>query len=184
MHVENINVKAIVLNGFFKNSKGNRIMSDNDQKHQVSSTLQPMIVIFGLCLVLATIVAFIYAKPVEEVAAPVANVAENIKPVAVVEVAPVVEGGAERTGAEIVQAACAACHVSGMLNAPMIGNKDQWAPRIALGYETLVKHAIEGIRSMPARGGNADLTDDEVASAVADMANSAGANFKFVKTAN
>jgi cytochrome c5 len=46
-----------------------------------------------------------------------------------------------------------------------------------------VKHAIEGIRGMPARGGNADLTDDEVASAVAEMANGAGANFKFVKSA-
>jgi mono/diheme cytochrome c family protein len=42
----------------------------------------------------------------------------------------------------------------------------------------LVKHAIAGIRQMPARGGNPDLTDTEVAGAVAYMANQAGANFK------
>lgn len=158
-------------------------MSNNHEEHKSPSTLQPMVIIFGLLLVAAIVIALIVGKPVEEVAAPVANVAENIKPVAAVEVAPVAVAGVERTGAEIVQAACAACHVSGMLNAPMIGNKEQWAPRIALGYETLTKHAIEGIRSMPARGGNADLTDDEVASAVADMANGAGADFKFIKTA-
>jgi cytochrome c5 len=158
-------------------------MSNNDQ-NQAPSTLQPMVIIFGILLVLVIVYSFIFGKPIEEVAEPVANVAANIKPEAEVVVAPVAVAGVVRTGAEVVQAACAACHVSGMLNAPMIGNKEQWAPRIALGYETLTKHAIEGIRSMPARGGNADLTDDEVASAVAEMANSAGGDFKFVKTAN
>lgn len=158
-------------------------MSNHDDNHPATSSLQPMVIIFGLLLALATVAGFIFGKPVQEVAAPVANVEQNIKPVAAVEVAPVAVAHVEKSGAEVVQAACAACHVSGLLNAPMIGNKAQWAPRIALGYETLVKHAIEGIRSMPARGGNADLTDDEVASAVAEMANKAGAGFKFVKTA-
>jgi cytochrome c5 len=158
-------------------------MSTHNDQPQATSTLQPMVIIFGLCLVLATIIAIIAAKPVDEVATPVANVEQNIKPVAAVEVAPVAVAHEEKSGAEVVQAACAACHATGMLSAPKIGDKGQWAPRIALGYETLVKHAIEGIRSMPARGGNADLTDDEVASAVAEMANGAGANFKFVKTA-
>ena len=158
-------------------------MNNHDDNHPAPSTLQPMVIIFGLLLVAAIVAALIVGKPVEEVAVPAATVAANIKPEAVVEVASVAAANVERTGAEIVQAACAACHVSGMLNAPMIGNKEQWAPRIALGYETLTKHAIEGIRGMPARGGNSALTDDEVASAVADMANGAGADFKFVKTA-
>lgn len=157
--------------------------NQHQTQHQAPSTLQPMVVIFGLCLVLATIIAIILAKPVEEVSTPVANVEQNIKPEAVVEVAPMPVTPEEKSGAEVVQASCAACHATGMLNAPKLGDKDQWAPRIAQGYETLVKHAIEGIRGMPARGGNADLTDDEVASAVAEMANGAGANFKFVKSA-
>jgi cytochrome c5 len=63
------------------------------------------------------------------------------------------------------------------MGSPKIGDKSAWEPRIAQGYETLIKHAIEGIRMMPARGGNPDLTDGEVASAVAYMANQAGAKF-------
>ena len=154
----------------------------SNDNNQAPSTLQPLVIIFGLLLVATIVFTLIFGKPIEEVAAPVAKVEQNIKPEAVVEVAAAPVAGVVKTGAEVVQAACAACHVSGLLNAPMIGNKEQWAPRIALGYETLTKHAIEGIRSMPARGGNADLTDDEVASAVAEMANGAGADFKFVKS--
>jgi cytochrome c5 len=68
-----------------------------------------------------------------------------------------------------------------VLGSPKIGDKSAWGPRIAQGYETLVKHAIVGIRSMPARGGNAELTDAEVAGAVAYMANQSGASFKAPK---
>lgn len=50
-------------------------------------------------------------------------------------------------------------------------------PRIAQGHDTLVTHALKGIRMMPAKGGNADLSDDEVAGAVKYMANEAGAGF-------
>jgi cytochrome c5 len=69
------------------------------------------------------------------------------------------------------------CHEGGLMGAPKIGSEEQWAPRIAQGKETLVSHAINGIRTMPARGGNAKLSDEEVAAAVIDMANGAGANF-------
>jgi cytochrome c5 len=64
------------------------------------------------------------------------------------------------------------------LNAPKFGDIQSWAPRLAQGYETLVQHAIKGIRSMPAKGGNASLSDAEVAGAVLYMTNSSGANFK------
>ena len=117
-----------------------------------------------------------------EVAEPTAAISkteENIKPVASVELAAAGAGaGAEKSGEEVVKAVCSMCHAAGLMNSPKIGDKAQWQPRIAQGYETLVKHAIEGIRSMPARGGNPSLTDGEVASAVAHMANASGANFK------
>ncbi|MFN3716795.1 MAG: c-type cytochrome, partial [Thiobacillus sp.] len=61
--------------------------------------------------------------------------------------------------------------------APTFDNKGDWAARIGKGYDTLVKHAIEGFNQMPARGGDGDLSDVEVARAVAYMANSAGASF-------
>ena len=116
---------------------------------------------------------------VAEPTAAASQVEENIKPVAAVEVATAgATAGAEKSGEEVVKAVCSMCHAAGLMNAPKIGDKGQWQPRIAQGYETLVKHAIEGIRSMPARGGNPSLTDGEVASAVAHMANASGANFK------
>ena len=65
-----------------------------------------------------------------------------------------------------------------MMGAPKLGDAGAWSARIAQVYETLTKHAIEGIRSMPARGGNSSLTDSEMAKAVAYMANQAGADFK------
>ncbi|HAJ72085.1 MAG TPA: cytochrome c5 family protein [Methylophilaceae bacterium] len=111
------------------------------------------------------------------VEAAAAKVAESVKPVAEVEVAKEEAAHVEKSGEEVVKAVCSMCHAAGLMQAPKIGDSGQWGPRIAQGYETLVKHAVEGIRSMPARGGNAELTDNEVAGAVAYMANQAGAKF-------
>jgi cytochrome c5 len=45
------------------------------------------------------------------------------------------------------------------------------------GFDTLVKHAVEGFKTMPAKGGNADLDPIEVARAVAWMGNQSGGKF-------
>jgi len=84
----------------------------------------------------------------------------------------------EKSGQEVYDAVCTSCHGSGALGAPRFDNKGDWAGRLGQGYDTLVKHAIEGIRQMPPRGGDGDLSDVEVARAVAYMANSAGAKFQ------
>ncbi len=84
----------------------------------------------------------------------------------------------EKSGQEVYDAACTACHATGALGAPKFENKGDWSSRIGQGYDTLIKHAVEGIRLMPPRGGNSDLSDVEVARAVAYMANSGGASFK------
>ncbi len=73
---------------------------------------------------------------------------------------------------------CAACHTSGAAGAPKLGDAAGWSARNTQGYDTLVKHAIEGIRAMPAKGGNPDLDDIEVARAVVYMANKSGGKFK------
>jgi cytochrome c5 len=122
---------------------------------------------------------------------PTKNVVENtvveekvaeadVKPVAEVKVA---EAATEKagdngsiSGEKIAQKNCALCHASGMMNSPKIGDKEQWAPRIAQGKEMLVNNAIMGIRTMPAKGGNPSLSDAEVAAAVIWMANSSGGN--------
>lgn len=69
------------------------------------------------------------------------------------------------TGAE-VYASCAACHDSGVTNAPIVGDASAWADRIAKGIDTLYNNAINGVNAMPARGGNSSLTDDNVKAAV------------------
>lgn len=69
-------------------------------------------------------------------------------------------------GQQITTAVCATCHAKGMLNAPVIGNAEDWAPRIEKGLETLYDHAINGFKNMPARGGRGSLSDDEVKAAV------------------
>lgn len=102
----------------------------------------------------------------------------RIQPVATVDVATAGDGAhAEKSGEAVYNAVCMACHGSGVLGSPKFGDKAAWTPRIAQGYDTLLKHAIEGLRLMPPRGGNPDLTDGEVANAVIYMANDAGAHF-------
>ncbi|MGA9165667.1 MAG: c-type cytochrome, partial [Thiobacillus sp.] len=103
--------------------------------------------------------------------------AARIKPVAELAALDANAPKVEKSGQEVYDAVCTACHAAGALGAPKFGNKGDWGPRIAQGYETLIKHATEGIRLMPARGGASDLSDTEVARAVAYMANAAGAKF-------
>lgn len=105
-------------------------------------------------------------------------IAKRLKPVGEVVVMDASAPKTEKTGQQVVETVCSACHATGALNAPKIGDKAAWAKHIAEGYEMLIHHAITGIRQMPPRGGNPDLTDTEVARAVAYMANQAGANFK------
>jgi len=166
-------------------------MSKHDEGYSGSSFWQLIIAIPGTILAFTLIIsllAYFFGKPAHTPAtaaaetAEVAKVTESIKPVAEVEVAAASAGPhVNKSGEEVTKAVCAMCHTAGLMAAPMIGNKEQWAPRIAQGYETLVKHAIEGIRNMPARGGNPDLTDGEIANAVAHMANASGAKFEAPK---
>lgn len=110
-----------------------------------------------------------------------AGVADRIKPVGELKVVDASAPKVEKSGEEVFNAVCTSCHTSGALNAPKLNNKGDWSGRIGQGYDTLVKHAIDGIRGMPARGGAADLSDTEVARAVAYLANSGGAKFNAPK---
>ncbi|AVR94735.1 c-type cytochrome [Pseudoduganella armeniaca] len=83
-----------------------------------------------------------------------------------------------QTAEAVYTTTCQACHGAGVAGAPKVGDAGAWGARIAQGYDTIVKHAIEGIRAMPAKGGNPELDDVEVARAVVFMANQSGAKFK------
>jgi len=100
----------------------------------------------------------------QESAAPEAPAPEAAAPAP----APVV---AENVlGKSIYNKTCALCHAAGVAGAPKPGDTADWGPRIEQGADVLYKHAIEGYTGakgmMPARGGAAALTDDEVKAAV------------------
>jgi cytochrome c5 len=105
-------------------------------------------------------------------------IAKRLKPVGMVVVVDPNAPRAEKSGKEIVEAVCAACHATGALNAPKLGDKAAWGKLIREGQDKLTADAMKGVRQMPPRGGAADLTDTEFARAVAYMANQAGANWK------
>ncbi|WP_337245511.1 c-type cytochrome [Luteimonas sp. gir] len=91
--------------------------------------------------------------------------------------APAAAPAADGPGAEVFQKACALCHATPGMGAPVVGNQEDWAPRIAKGTDTLYQHALEGFvgesGAMPARGGNPALSDEEVKSAVDHMVSKA-----------
>ena len=103
--------------------------------------------------------------------------ASLIQPVARVEIQAVTVAPGSRTGEQIVKAICAGCHDSGAVGAPKTGDAAGWSDRLGLGFEGLTASAIAGKGAMPARGGGSDLTDTEVARAVAYLANTVGAGY-------
>jgi len=73
-------------------------------------------------------------------------------------------------GEKVYKSVCFMCHQTGAAGAPILGDKGDWAPRIAAGKPTLYRHALEGFAgnngAMPARGGNPSLKDADVEAAV------------------
>jgi cytochrome c5 len=153
-------------------------MSDDPHTTDSISYLQKYIAVVGGLLAPILVVYLLITSNAYEAPAPVkTDVAKNIKPLAQVEVAPDRTNYVDMSGEEVFNQACAACHTAGMMNAPKVGDQAGWKARIAQGYKALVNNAINGVRAMPARGGNPDLTDLEVARGVTYMANQSGASF-------
>ena len=145
-------------------------------KHPYHSLRELLIVIPGVIVGLTLLLA-LFAKNLAPPLAPVKPLQVDLAPVAKVEVASVAGTQIKKSGEEVVKTVCATCHATGLLNAPKIGDKIAWKPRIDQGYATLVKHALMGIRMMPAKGGNSALNEKEIAEAVKFMTNSSGAKF-------
>jgi cytochrome c5 len=82
------------------------------------------------------------------------------------------------TGENTYKQVCASCHASGVLNAPKLGDKAKWAPLIAEGQVVLTAHGYVGVRGMPAKGGNPNLSIEGFSDAVAYMVNKSGGNWK------
>ncbi|GAB4212565.1 MAG: c-type cytochrome [Rhodoferax sp.] len=76
---------------------------------------------------------------------------------------------ADKSGREVVEQVCAACHASGKDGAPKIGDVAAWTTHGKKGLAKLTESAIQGIGKMPAHGGQASLSDLEISRAVAFM---------------
>ncbi len=144
----------------------------------------------GLVAVLAalTVVIFILAQMVvsasnlkkdKTVAQNDAAVAERIKPVGEITVSsnavmdtliPTANAAGADKGKATYDGTCSVCHGAGIAGAPKFGDKAVWAPHIAKGIDTLHTHALKGFQGktgmMPAKGGNAGLSDADVKAAV------------------
>lgn len=103
------------------------------------------------------------------------SIAERLKPdaeVTVVGGAPVEKQAAVKVadvGQQRYEETCKMCHETGLAGAPKFGDKSEWAPRIALGLDALVKNAIHGIKAMPPKGGCSSCSDEEIQKAVEYM---------------
>jgi len=84
---------------------------------------------------------------------------------------------AERSGKEVVDSVCIACHGTGEHGAPKIGNKKAWSKLASRGLTGLSKNALKGIRQMPPHGGNPALTDTEIERAITYMVNRSGGHW-------
>ena len=80
-------------------------------------------------------------------------------------------------GESVYNQSCAACHAQGVAGAPKFGDAAAWKDRIAQGNDVLYEHSLKGFQGkagyMPPKGGFANLSDDEVKSAVDHMVNAA-----------
>ena len=155
------------------------------KQSELRSLLETVFVVIGTLVGAIIIITFATTKSdTEDTAVKVVEnkpVEENVQPVAEVKVAEnntATDNNSEEnsliSGEKISQVNCILCHGAGVMGAPKIGDAAQWEARIAQGKDKLIDHAIKGINMMPAKGGNAALSDEEVAAAVIWMANQSG----------
>lgn len=144
------------------------------------SSIVIFLIIFFLVKVILSSMEDVNKKAIAAESMAEEDVVERIKPeaevyvgeapvVEVAEAAPVEEASAGGAGEKIVQQACAMCHGTGMMSSPKLASAEDWAPRIEKGVDVLYSNAINGFNMMPARGGNATLSDDDVKAAVDHM---------------
>ena len=161
-------------------------MSDSNEHELLIKTPKQLIAAVVASFVIPITVIILLAYYVSSSEKPAAgsdaftaeSIAERLKPVGTVEYVDANAPKVLKTATEVYNAACAACHNAGAAGAPKLGDQGQWSARLGKGFDTLWQNAVNGIGTMPAKGGNSDLDDIEVARAVAYMANEAGAHFQ------
>ncbi|MDV6328226.1 cytochrome c5 family protein [Idiomarina sp. Sol25] len=97
-------------------------------------------------------------------------IAERIKPLGKHYVAgessAAEESSGPRSGQQVYDKYCTACHTSGVMGAPKMNNAADWQPRLDQGMETVLKHAVEGFNAMPPKGTCSDCSEEEIQAAI------------------
>ena len=76
-----------------------------------------------------------------------------------------------RSGEDVFQRACFACHGTGLNGAPVKGDQYAWEDRLQKGASVLYENTLIGFNNMPPRGACADCSDAEIAAAVRYLLN-------------
>ncbi|MDN4503098.1 cytochrome c5 family protein [Alteromonadaceae bacterium BrNp21-10] len=121
-------------------------------------------------LVIVLVSAFVFSSQAGDMSE--AAIKERIKPVAQVKVAGAVEVSADagpRSGADVYQTSCFACHGTGAMNAPKAGDAAAWGPRMEQGIDVMLGHAINGYNAMPPKGTCGNCSDDDIKAAIEHM---------------
>ena len=71
-----------------------------------------------------------------------------------------------KDGKAVYDTVCMACHLTGAANAPKLGDKAAWAPRIATGKDAMFQAVVKGKGAMPPKAGAADLKDADIKAAI------------------
>ncbi|MGH8461071.1 MAG: c-type cytochrome [Stenotrophobium sp.] len=139
--------------------------------------------LFGLFFVCLAVARIITPAPVAD-AAEIARIDQRTAPIGQVVTDPSVllamaaskPARTPYTGEQLVTKVCSACHGTGMLGAPKIGDNAEWAKRksAAGGVDGLTAIAIKGLKSMPPRGGDPDLSDAEIKAGIEYMLSKSG----------
>lgn len=161
-------------------------MTEPDQHSSPIKTPKQLIIVVALAFIIPIVIIGLLSQLLTSTPTDTSSdeqrVLERIKPVGTIVMADASAPHGNLTGDQVYGQVCKTCHDAGLAGAPKTGDKAAWTPRIAQGENTLVTHAIAGFQGkvgvMPPRGGNADLTDDEVHRAVVYLANQAGAGWK------
>jgi cytochrome c5 len=74
----------------------------------------------------------------------------------------VVASSGPRTGEDIYNSSCMACHGTGVPGSPQLGDVAEWNTRVDKGLEVVYSNAINGIGGMPAKGTCMSCSDDEI----------------------
>ena len=161
-------------------------MTEPDQHSSPIKTPKQLVIVVSLAfiipIVIIGLVSQLLTSTPQDTSGDEQRVLERIKPVGTIVLADASAPHGNLTGEQVYGQVCKTCHEAGLAGAPKAGDKSAWAPRVAQGEKTLVAHAIAGFQGksgvMPPKGGNTDLTDDEVHRAVVFMANEVGAGWK------